>query len=174
MNEEQWKVIPGLERYEISNLARIRLREGKSHVGVPFIGSLSPRQGYVFTRLRPNAGQTKRFSIHRLMAKAWIPNPHNYPQVNHKNGNRSDNRIENLEWCTPSYNVAHSYQLLGRKSPIPKGAGERHPAARLSTEQVLTIRSLRDSSHPQDVATRFGVSRRHVYMIWRGTTRANG
>lgn len=55
-----------------------------------------------------------RFFAHRLVASAFIPNPDNKKFVNHKNGNRSDNRIDNLEWCTSSENELHSYRVLGK------------------------------------------------------------
>ena len=57
----------------------------------------------------------RAFLVHRLIAMAFIPNPNNYKFVNHKNGIRDDNRIENLEWCTISYNHLHAYNVLKRK-----------------------------------------------------------
>lgn len=72
------------------------------------------RSGYENIKLCKN-NKTYHFSIHRLVAQAFIPNPNNYLEINHKNKNPRDNRVENLEWCTRRQNLQESYNTL---SPV--------------------------------------------------------
>lgn len=74
--------------------------------------------GYLKATLTKNS-KTKTYSVHRLVAEAFIPNPSNYPQVNHINGIKSDNRIENLEWITNRDNVNHYWKSKNKSSKYP-------------------------------------------------------
>lgn len=88
------------------------------------------KKGYVrITITDKNLGKQRNCAAHRLVALTFIPNPENKPFVNHINGVKTDNRVENLEWCTSSENELHSYRVLG-KSPSKTGLGkfgEKHP-----------------------------------------------
>ena len=66
-------------------------------------------------KIKNKKGEIKICSLHRLMAETFIPNPNNYPIINHINGDKQDNRVENLEWCTFSYNNKEAYRLGLRK-----------------------------------------------------------
>ena len=71
----------------------------------------SINSGYIEYHLKIDKGKTKIKKLHRIIAETFIPNPNNYPVVNHINGNKLDNRVENLEWCTQSWNNKEAYRL---------------------------------------------------------------
>ena len=102
MKIEIWKFIKGYEDYQVSSFGRVKsLKNGKEKI-------LSPgttRDNYKIVILSKNNKIKKTFRVHRLVAMSFLPNPNNYPQVNHKDENPSNNNVENLEWCTSKYNI---------------------------------------------------------------------
>lgn len=102
--EEVWKKVEGYNNYEVSNMGNVRRLFPK---GYHYLKQIQKRDGYMRVVLCKN-GQQKTFYVHRLVAKAFIPNPDNLPQVNHKNFIRNDNRVDNLEWCDNKYNTRYS------------------------------------------------------------------
>lgn len=103
---EIWKDIPGYEGiYQVSNLGRIWSKK------MAISMKLTNDRGYLRVMLirEPKSGEYNSVQVHRAVCMAFIPNPENKPQVNHKNRIRSDNRLENLEWVTSSENNTHSY-----------------------------------------------------------------
>ena len=125
MNTEIWKDIENFEGlYQISNLGRVRSvdrvvhildpksnREYNRHFPECIKSTNLDTKGYVMVTLKKD-GKTSRYRIHRLVAKAFIPNPNNLPQVNHKDENKENNCMSNLEWCTNDYNGTYGTRIL--------------------------------------------------------------
>ena len=109
--DEEWRDAPGFPLYEISSRGRIRRKPKILKPGV--IPS-----GHFTVALSTGRGtRAKSIYVHRLVAEAFLPKDEARKWVNHKNGVPSDNRVENLEWCTPGENIAHGYRHNGRRNP---------------------------------------------------------
>lgn len=112
---EIWKDVIGFEGlYQVSNLGRVKILSKK----IKSMSGYSIRKEK-YTKMGPNSrgytnaaltkgGVPKIIGLHRLIAIHFIPNPENKPQINHKDGNKSNNKINNLEWCDASYNQTHA------------------------------------------------------------------
>lgn len=124
------------QNYSISSLGRVRNDKTNKF--------LSPRdlRGYKRIYIYVN-GKATDLRIHRLVANAFIPNPNNKPQINHINGNRSDNCVTNLEWCTNAENQKHAYKigLRDSKSNSESARGVRNPNCKLSEQDVKDIKT---------------------------------
>ena len=106
MTEEIWKDIPGYEGlYQVSNFGRV-----KSLRKAIIMSIRINKKGYSTIGLSKN-GVFNRKSIHRLVAEAFLPNPDNLPQVNHKDEDKSNNRVDNLEWCSQLYNNIYGSRM---------------------------------------------------------------
>jgi len=146
--KEIWKNIDGYNgKYKISNFGRV-LSIKKKGFSIHSSGRKYFYKGkdiflkasnktYKCFALTKN-GKTKYFQLHRLLAKAFIPNPENKPCINHKDGNKYNNYLYNLEWCTYSENIIHAYKNGLMKEFL--NSGELNGRSKLNNEEALTIR----------------------------------
>lgn len=124
---EIWKPVVGYEKYyEVSNLGRVR----SNRTGKVLKYNVTPN-GRATVELFGDVGtKSKRLLVHRLAAIAFIPNPNNYPQINHKDENPSNNCVENLEWCTAKYNMNYGTRLARQLAHIDYSDPKRKKIAR--------------------------------------------
>lgn len=167
---EQWAEVPGYEGiYEISNQGNLRrlfrrkgARDDKVRPGI--------RRGYWGVTLTNYEGVHKHYLAHRLLWAAFKGPIPNGMQINHKNGIKTDNRLSNLELCTPSENTRHAYDVLGHQRAVPPHVpGEKNGRAILTEKQVGEIRSLYATGEvsQQTLANRFGVDQTMISSIVR-------
>lgn len=119
---EKWKCIEGYLGYEVSNKGNVRSWLNRRHKITDTWKILSPRidhNGYLFVNLYDNSHNMKSIKIHRLVAQAFIENPNKYKQINHKDENKLNNNVNNLEWCDLKYNInygtCHARSCLSRR-----------------------------------------------------------
>lgn len=180
--EEIWKVIPGYPKYEASTLGRIRSIERELTVFDPsqnhyykvvrgqYILKPQPNwRGYLRVDLRSTdrkSGKTE--CVHRLVALTFIPNPNNYPQINHISAIKEDNSVNNLEWCTNLQNNRHARKLGLYDYAMVKMHQSR---MKLDEMQVKTIRSIsKNEVTRRQLANYFKIGIGTIKDIRRGKT----
>lgn len=137
MHREHWLPVSGYEGfYEVSDMGRVRSVKTTEHYRGCIRKPCITATGYPQLVICKNTAR-ESVSVHRLVALAFIPNPDKLPHINHKNGIKSDCRLENLEWCTVSANRNHA--LKNGLAGIAMGS--RLPQSKLSSEIVREARS---------------------------------
>ncbi len=171
--DEIWLPIAGYgDCYAVSNLGHVKRvvrrqpwRAAPTHrpsraveFSPSFVKSFVNRDGYPQVRIGP-AGAQKSARVHRLVAEAFVPNPNMHSVVNHKDGDKQNNRPENLEWTTYSANSRHAYEL---RLITPK-SGAANGMSKLTEDQKEEIR--RDTRIAREVAADYGVHLTRVYQL---------
>lgn len=174
MTGEIWKSIVGYEGlYEVSNLGKVRrlartaiTTQGAKHLALKILAPFVSCKGYYVATFIKN-GRTAKYSVHRLVAEAYIENPDCKPEVNHLDLDKQNNKFSNLEWATRQENAAHATQL-GRNSAASNPTKQR----KLNPETVAEIKTLLNQNMLSfaDIALMFNVSRVTIAKIKQGTT----
>jgi hypothetical protein len=147
--EEIWKDAVGYEGfYQISSIGRLKSIPRKRVLKERFIKTFPDKNGYMKTVIHRGSVAKINVILHRMVATAFIPNPDGLDQVNHKNGIKSDNRVENLEWCSGEYNQKHARDM------------GLHSCAKLNECDVLEIRKMLS----------MGKSHRYVSLLYNIST----
>lgn len=160
-----WEAAKGFEGYYLisPNGEVYSVRSGRQLK--PFT---SRDDGYVQIELNLNGAATKHL-IHRMVAEAYIPNPDNLPCVNHKDGNKQNNCVENLEWVSYGDNMKHASE-----HGLLKTKGENNPASKLTEEDVRFIKKVYRKGDREfgtaALGRKFGVDHKAIYSIINGKT----
>lgn len=164
--EEQWKRIEDFPNYYISNLGKVRSHKTSN---TKIIDGWVSNAGYNRVTLRRHDKRYRR-AVHRLVAEAFIPNPKNKSQVNHIDGDKLNNHVNNLEWVTSYENVKHS--IKNNLNNPQKGEG--HPFSKLKEEDVMRINERYDNGESSsEIAKDYPVNYRSVMDIVNGKTWAH-
>lgn len=160
--KEIWKDIPGYEgRYQVSNLGRVKSLRRKDSLGRIVKGKIRAfkycKNGY-HTMTLDGANKRKTEKVHRLVLLAF--KGYSTLEVNHINGIKTDNRLENLEYCNHSLNMVHAH-LTG----LIDNRGEKNGTSKLSRDQVLEIRALKGHLTQSKIAQMFNVSEAQIHKI---------
>ena len=168
---EEWRVIEDFKNYQISNYGNIKSvdRQGikrfkRGSILKPAINHKGYESVKLYKIIDGKISAHTRF-IHRLVMIAFVDNPYNKPEVNHIDGIKTNNVVNNLEWATTSENIKHAFDLGIKKSL----KGEKHPSAKLTNEIGDIIRSKykRGVVEYKDLAKEYGVNINTIGLIVR-------
>ena len=156
--KEIWKEIEGFEYYQVSNTGKIKSCKFNKEKE---LSQKIDKDGYHHVSIY-GINCRKTFKVHRLVAQAFIQNTDNKPQINHKDGNKSNNNYWNLEWNTDKENINHAI-----KTKLRNNKGIKNCNHKLSEEQVLEIRRLYSSGNyiQSELAKMFNIYENHISLI---------
>lgn len=158
---EIWQDIPDYEgKYQASNLGNIRSLNYNGSKQIKNLKFTKHKQGYLMVRLSNN-GKSKLQQVHRLIAKTFILNLQNLPEVNHINGIKDDNCVDNLEWCSRLYNQREAERLGLVHSPM-RNAGKGHPSNKAIISLDTNRKILKEYYSITYAGKKLNISMKHI------------
>lgn len=171
----EWRDVVGYEGlYKVSNNGLIKnvprtykMKDGRNRtIKEQYMKFMVDKDGYNRVGLRRN-GKQRKFYVHRLVARAFIPNEEEKPQVNHIDGVKNNNFYQNLEWCTHKENRAHAAE----NGLVPDQWGTKNPNVKITKEDAMLIRKMRkENKKLKEIATTIGTSESNVKNVVYGYT----
>lgn len=167
-----WKDIEGYEGlYQVSDEGQVISLVIDSHRRGRILKPMKTHKGYLNVDLVDKDGVKKSFRIHRLVAQAFLPNPLNLPQVNHKNEDKTDNRVENLEWCDQSYNINYGTRNERASNKNREKQLNDKNRSKPVLQYSLDGTFIQEFPSTHEVKRQLGYNRGHISECCRGNTR---
>lgn len=160
--DTEWRAVEGYPNYCVSKDGEV-LNQKRGVLLTPY----EEPHGYFQVTLS-HGGSSKKFRLHRLVAQCFLERVEGKEHVNHKNGDKSDNSVNNLEWCSPKENQTHAIE-----TGLSNNKGQNNGMSKLTDSEVAAIRKLSSTFTQKELANEFGVSRTCITRILNGTRRAS-
>lgn len=177
MKKERWKQISEFAGYEVSDIGNVRSLNYNRENKVKLLTPSFDRCKYLKVGVSKNKKLYNRY-IHRLVAIAFLQNPEDKKIINHKNGIKTDNRVENLEWCTVKENNVHCIRVLGRKVPPPFFKGKKgsdipysRPVAQICKKTAIVLCEFESCA---EAANKTGVDNSSIGKAAKGIQKSAG
>lgn len=169
--KEEWRKIKDFPNYSVSNTGKVR-NDKRNKVKVP----VKTNTGYAKTDLYKDGKRTCR-RTHRLVGEAFIPNPENKPEINHKDGNKLNNNADNLEWVTRSENEKHAFDTglarITENHHHGRPKGFKNPNAGLPRTKVRIVETGKVYSSVKECARDINGDDRHIHDCLHGRQRTH-
>lgn len=185
---EIWRKIEGFEKYEVSNLGRVRSLNYRKTKETKILKLCKDKYGYLRVGLSKD-GKMYNKSIHRLVATAFISNPGEKEQVNHIDGNKQNNVVKNLEWCSNTENQRHAWRtglkneetkkkisktlkgkMTGEKNPMYGMSGDKSPSSR----KVICTTTGEIFDCIKDAGEKYNIDRSNISKCCKGKMKSAG
>lgn len=173
-DNEIWKHIDEYQNYMVSNIGRVKSLKYNNTEKEQLLKPRIDTYGYLVITLCKN-GKVKSIRVHRLVASAFIDNPESKPQVNHKNGTKTDNRFDNLEWVSAKENINHAWDNGLFENLRIANIGKNNGRRKLTDEdcEQIRIKYSNENITQRELAKEFGCHHAYISSIINNKKRKN-